>query len=67
MADWLITLYSFHSVFVYGVVKLSFTYKFFSICLEKHDIHEQLMRKAESERFHVLASRLPSLNDCVVT
>ena len=29
-------------------------------------IHEQLMG-IKSERFHVLASRLPSLNDCVVT
>ena len=28
--------------------------------LEKHEIHER-------ERFHVLASRLPSLNVCVVT
>ena len=36
-----------------------------SIGLDKHDIHAQLMQK--SEHFHVLVSRLPSLNDCVVT
>ena len=30
------------------------------IGLDKHNIHE-------SEHFHVLASRLPLLNDCVVT
>ena len=30
MADRLIALYHFHSVVVYGVVKLSFTNKFFS-------------------------------------
>ena len=30
MADRLIALYYFHGVFVYGVVKLSFTNKFFS-------------------------------------
>ena len=35
-----------------------------SMGLDKHDIHAQLMR---SEHLHVLVSRLPSLNDCVVT
>ena len=48
MADRFIALYYFHSVFVHGVVKLSFGNKFFStfmawIGLDKHDIHEQLM------------------------
>ena len=33
-----------------------------SIGLEKHDINTR-----ESERFHVLVSRLPLLNDCMVT
>ena len=57
MADSFIALYCFHGMFVHGVVKLSFSNKFFS--------DRWLLQ--ESERFHVLLSRLPLLNDCLVT
>ena len=33
-----------------------------SVGLDKHDINA-----CESERFHVMVSRLPSLNDCLLT
>ena len=36
----------------------------YKIGLETHDIHKQLSADA---KLRVLASRLPSLNDCVVT
>ena len=59
----------FHSLFVQGVVKLSFSNKFFSNWWHKYVLINMISTNSwyESERFHVLASTLPSLNDCVVT
>jgi len=61
IANHFIALHHFQGVFVHGVVKLSFSNKFFSMAsirLDKHDIHAQLM----------LSLVCPDLlNDCVVT
>ena len=56
MADHFVALHNFHSVFVHGVIKLSFSDKFFSDKWLRYILINMISTNSwcESERFHVV-------------